>query len=307
MKSCFNNFKLYVLVIGFLFSFKWQGHSQTETEFSDTLSERLVDIGYHKLFIREKGAQNAKFTVVFESGAGGSSQDWIKVISLLPSNIRTVVYDRAGTGKSETGPLPQTMAQNVFELHELLNAVKINGSIILVGQSMGGLLVQLYTEKYGKNVVGLVLVDPMHENSMFGSVRYGGWVRLREKATGKPIPKPQVKDSISTGYDSTADYMAEELQNVYISDITNPQRLSNRPLIILGAGIREKPPGTSDEQWTKLRAEREKQVQGLTILSSNSKFILDPKSSHQIQNENPEIVAKAVKMIINSIVTKTKL
>lgn len=58
----------------------------------------------------------------------------MKVIMLSPE-IRTVAYDRAGTGKSETGPLPQTMAQNAFELHELLKAVKINSPVILVGQS----------------------------------------------------------------------------------------------------------------------------------------------------------------------------
>jgi pimeloyl-ACP methyl ester carboxylesterase len=307
MKSCFNNLKPYVLVIGFLFSFKLQVYSQSKSNFPDTLSGKLVTIGNHKLFVSEKGTQDAKFTVVFESGAGGTSKDWTKVISMLPPEIRTVAYDRAGAGKSETGPLPQTMAQNVFELHELLKTIKINGPIILVGQSMGGLIVRLYTAKYGNKVIGLVLVDPLHENSMLGSLRYGGWVRLREKATGKPIPIAQVKDSISAGYDSTVDYMAQELQNVYLSDIENPQQLDNRPLIILGAGIREKPRGTPDDQWKKLRSERDKQVQDLTILSGNSKFILDPKSSHQIQYDDPEIVAKAIQLILNSIVAKSRL
>ena len=54
--------------------------SQIETKFSDTLTEKLIDIGYHKLFISEKGSQSAKFTVVFEAGAGGGSQDWTKVM-----------------------------------------------------------------------------------------------------------------------------------------------------------------------------------------------------------------------------------
>ena len=308
MKCDVSNFKLYSLSLGFLFLCDLQVHGQNETKFSDTSSsERLVDIGNHKLFITEKGNRNAKFTVVFESGAGGSSQDWAKVISLLPLEIRTVAYDRAGIGKSEAGPLPQTMAQSVFELHKLLDAAKITGSIILVGQSIGGLLVRLYTERYGKNVVGLVLVDPTHESSVLGSMKYGGWVRLREKASGKSIPKPQVKASISAGYDSTADYMAEEFQNMYLSSIKNPQQLGSYPLVILGAGIRKQPPGTPDEQWKELRNERDKQIQDLTILSSNSKFILDPKSSHSIQNDDPEIVAKSIQIVINSITSKTKL
>ena len=101
--------------------------------------------------------------------------------------------------------------------------------------------------------------------------------------------------------------MAEEFQNIYLSSLKNPQRLGSHPLIILGAGIRQQPPGTPDKQWKELRTERDKQVQDLTMLSSNSKFILDPKSSHSIQNDDPEIVAKSIEMIINSITTKAKL
>jgi pimeloyl-ACP methyl ester carboxylesterase len=308
MKTCFKSFKFqYFLLIVFFFSFEFKGYCQDRTHTSDSSAERLIKIGNHKLFISIKGSQDAKFTIVFEPGAGGSSRDWTKVISMLSPGIRTVAYDRAGIGKSEKGPLPQTMAQNVFELHELLKVAKIKGPLILVGQSIGGLIVRLYTEQYGKDIVGLVLVDPTHESSVLGSIKYGGWVRLREKAKGKAIPKPQIKDSISSGFDSTADYMAEEFQNMHLSSLKIPQQLRSRPLIILGAGIRKQPPGTPDEQWKELRNERDKQIQDLTILSTNSKFILDPKSSHSIQNDNPEIVAKSVQMVINSITSETKL
>lgn len=306
MKHYFKNFKQHSLLsIIFFFFLKFNLYCQDEI--SDTSAERLIEIGNHKLFVSIKGNQDAKFTVVFESGAGGSSRDWTKVISMLPPEIRTVAYDRAGVGKSEKGPLPQTMAQNVFELHELLKAAKIKGSIILVGQSIGGLIVRLYTQQYGKDVAGVVLVDPTHESSVLGSMKYGGWVRLREKAVGKAIPKPQIKDSISSSYDSTADYMAEEFQNMYLASIKKSQQLGSRPIIILGSGIRRQPPGTPDEQWKELRTGRDRQIQDLTILSRNSKFILDPKSGHLIQNDNPEIVAKSIQMVINSITSKTKL
>lgn len=308
MKHSFSILKFqHFVLIAFFFSFELKGYCQNENHVSDTAVERLVKIGNHKLFISIKGNPDAKFTVVFESGAGGSSQDWTKVISMLPAGIRTVAYDRAGTGKSEKGPLPQTMAQNVYELHELLAAAKIKAPVILVGQSIGGLIVRLYTEQYGKDVAGLLLVDPTHESSVLGSMKYGGWVRLREKAAGKPIPKPQVKDSISPGFDSTADYMAEEFQNMYVSSLKKPQQLGSRPLIILGAGIRQQPPGTPDEQWKELRNERDKQIQELTVLSGNSKFIVASNSSHSIQNDDPEIVAKSIQMVINSISSKTKL
>jgi len=274
---------------------------------SDTLTEKLVDIGYgHHLFISEQGLQSSRFTIVFESGGGGGSQDWKQVRAQLPATIRTIAYDRAGTGKSPAGCLPRTMTQEVFELHQLLNAAKIKGPVILVGQSIGGLLVRIYTERYGKNVAGIVLVDPTHESGMLGSMKYGGWVRLREKALGKTIPNPQLKNNISPGYDSTADYMAEEFQKIYLNSIKNPQAFKDRPLIIIGAGVRNAPPGTPEEQWKVLRAERDKQVQDQTALSGNSKFILDPTSRHDIQNDNPAIVAQSIQMIIGYFSLKTR-
>jgi pimeloyl-ACP methyl ester carboxylesterase len=303
MRNCLKKLKFssLLLLIALFFSFECRAYCQNKAPYWDTPVERLETIGNHKLFISVNGSPDAKFTVVFESGAGGGARDWRKVISMLPRGIRTVAYDRAGEGKSEKGPMPQTMAQNVFELHELLKVAKIKGPIILVGQSIGGLVVRLYAERYGKNVVGLVLVDPTHESSVLGSMKYGGWVRLREKAMGKTIPKPQIKDSVSPGYDETADYMAEEFQKMYLSSTKNPQELGSRPVIILGAEIRPQPPGTPDEQWKELRTERDKQIQDLTILSSNSKFILDPKSRHDIQSDNPEIVAKSIQMVIDSV------
>lgn len=308
MKNYFIIFKFqYLLVAGFFFSIEFKGYGQDETHTADSSAERLIEVGNHKLFISIKGSHDSKFTVVFESGGGGSSQAWLKVIRMLPPEIRTVAYDRAGIGKSEKGPLPQTMVQNVFELHELLKAAAIKGPIILVGQSIGGLMVRLYTEQYGKDVAGVILVDPTHESSVLGSMKYGGWVRLREKAIGKVIPEPQVKYSISPSYDSTTDYMAEEFQKMYLSSINNPRQLGSRPLIILGAGIQQQPPGTTDELWKELRDEKDKQKRSLTILSNNSKFILDSKSSHAIQNDNPEIVAQSIQMVINSITSKAKL
>lgn len=281
--------------------------AQNQVPISVNAAERFVTVGNHKLFLSITGDPNAKMTVVFESGAGSGAQVWNSVRGMMPANIRTIAYDRAGLGKSEKGPLPQTMAQNVFELHGLLNAAGVKGPIILVGQSIGGLIVRMYTEQYPKEVAGLVLVDPTHPSSVLGSMKYGGWVRLREKATGKTIPKPQVKDSISPGYDSTADYMAEEFHKLFIESQKNPRQLGNRPVVILGAGVRKQPPGTPDEQWKQIRAERDKQLESLTAISTNSRYILDPASSHSIQNDNPAIVVKSIQMVIDSLISKKRL
>src|SRR5206468_7807904 len=136
------------------------------------------------------------------------------------------------------------------------------------------------------NVVGAVLVDPTHESSKLGSIRYGGWVRLREKATGRVVPEPRREGKPATQYNPEDDYMAEEFQQIYLSRKANPEPLGNRPLIVLGAGQRPKPSGTSDEKWKELRQEKDEQVQDMAHLSQNSKFILALSSRHAIHNDD---------------------
>lgn len=267
---------------------------------------QMIDIGGHKMFIHCEGPLSSPITVVFESGGGGAAKDWSRVQPLLV-NVRTCAYDRAGSGWSEPGPLPRTMRQEVFELHELLKAAKVHGPYVLVGQSLGGLLVRLYSQHYGKDVVGIVLVDPTNESSMLGSMRYGGWARIREKATGYPIPEPRLNLKDSVKYDPNVDFLAEEFQLMYLSRQANPRTLGDRPLVVLAAGKRTKPPGTSDELWREIVTEKEEQVRGLTQLSSNSKFLQDPASGHAIQNDNPELVARSIEEVIQAILKKSKL
>lgn len=280
--------------------------SQAQSNLPDT-SEKFINLGYHKLSVSEMGPRDAKFTIVFESGAGGGSKDWTRVRSLLPAALHTIAYNRAGIANSEPGPLPRTIAQEVLELHQVLKISGVSGPVILVGQSMGGLLVRLYAEQYPENIVGILLVDPTHESGIFGSMKYGGMVRLREKATGKPIPKPQLKMKESPGFDSTADYMSEEFQEIYLASGKQHQPFKDRRLIILGAGNRKQPPGVPDEQWNEIKKERDQQLRDLTNLSGNSKFISVPKSGHMIHYDDPEIVAKAIEMIIQSINSNSRL
>ena len=105
----------------------------------------------------------------------------------------------------------------------------------------------------------------------------------------------------SPGYDSTADYLAEEFQLLFVAGKTKPQQLQGRPLVVLGAGIRNQIPGTTDPQWKQLREERDFQVSELAGLSSNSILIVDPQSRHAIQNDNPAIVASAIEKVIRSL------
>ena len=267
----------------------------------------LVDIGGHRLHIRCVGPADAKPTVIFEAGGGAFSSAWSQVQDLLAADIRSCAYDRAGSGWSEAGPAPRTMRQEVFELHALLEAAHVRGPLMLVGHSLGGLLVRIYADQFSSDVVGMVLVDPTHESAVLYSLPLGRWVRLREQARGRIVPEPRREGKASAQYNPDEDYLAEECQQLYVSRKANPVPLGNRPLIVLGAGKRPAPPGTADSVWRVLRSERDEQVRDLARLSHNSKFVLDSSSSHGIHQDNPQIVVRSIREVLEAASRGTHL
>jgi cyanophycinase len=268
---------------------------------------RLVDVGGHKLYLRCVGPADGSPVVLFESGGGGSSGDWSRIQQLLSERVRSCAYDRAGLGKSEPGPAPRTMRQEGFELDALLDAANVRGPLILVGQSLGAFLVRLYAERHSDAVAGVVLVDPTHEDDMLYSVAAGKWVRLRELATGREVPEPRRVGAPSTGYDPTQDFQPEEFAQLYQSRQARPQPLGQRPLIVLGAGKRPAPPGTSEEFAQQLRELRDRNVRDLARLSGNAKFILDPTSGHSIHTDNPQLGARAIEEVVAAVSSGGKL
>src|SRR4030095_2135936 len=124
--------------------------------------------------------------VVFESGAGDFSFDWSLVQPAVAHFTRVCSYDRAGNAWSDLGPLPLTMAQVTYELHTALMRAGVRGPYLLVGQSIGGLLIRAFAERYPGEVVGMVLVDSTHEDTQLflnGQVR-----RMRELSQGRTVP-----------------------------------------------------------------------------------------------------------------------
>ena len=75
---------------------------------------------------------------------------------------RVCAYDRAGTGYSESTPLNDTAEEIADELHSLLATAGIDGPYVLVGHSLGGILVRVLADRYPKEVAGMVLVDTGH-------------------------------------------------------------------------------------------------------------------------------------------------
>jgi pimeloyl-ACP methyl ester carboxylesterase len=218
--------------------------------------------------------------VIFDSGVTTETVAWALVQPEVAKHTRACSYDRAGTGYSDPGTRTGTSLNIVDDLHRLLKAAGIAPPYILVGHSYGGMNVRLYKDYYPSEVVGMVLVDPAHEDWVHRVWAYKpeqltyeqvvatfepmwrdereclraatlGFVEgseLHKKCV--PEPDPRFSDAINAAYHKTylspAIYQASltEDENLHFasSDQLRAARIwyGDMPLIVLAAGDRPK-------------------------------------------------------------------
>jgi pimeloyl-ACP methyl ester carboxylesterase len=131
---------------------------------NDTQGFVRVDANGPKLRMLIMG--NARPTVVFENGGGGSLELWGQVPARVSKFARVVTYDRAGDGLSDKGITERNGRNIASELHAALQNAHIPPPYVLVGHSLGGPYSRIFADQYPKEVSGMVLVDPTQEEMM---------------------------------------------------------------------------------------------------------------------------------------------
>jgi pimeloyl-ACP methyl ester carboxylesterase len=121
---------------------------------------RLVDVDGCRMHVQTAGSGTP--TVVLETGLGGMSSAWAWIQPETARFCRVVSYDRAGLGWSEADAGPKTAQSAAQRLRTILRRSGVSPPYILVGHSMGGLLIRVFADRYRDEVAGMVLVDASH-------------------------------------------------------------------------------------------------------------------------------------------------
>ncbi len=121
-------------------------------------AQHLVDIDGRRLNLYCTGTGSP--TVILDAPAGATNKIWYRVQPQVARTTRVCSYDRAGMGFSDPGPFPRDAGAAVSDLHTLLHRAGIASPYVLVGHSIAGLYVRLYSDRYSSEVSGMVLVDP---------------------------------------------------------------------------------------------------------------------------------------------------
>jgi pimeloyl-ACP methyl ester carboxylesterase len=166
----------------------------------------------------------------------------------------------------------------VRELHTLLTHAHIAGPYILVAHSMGGLYVRLYAYTYPRAVVGMVLVDSVHEDLN---------VPLTAKDVEAACARPQI---------SRTECMAwprDHAEGDAARRARGPHPLGQMPLVVLTA--------TASGYHSVSLAVWLTYQKDLATLSTNSRQLFDPLSAHFIQMDQPDFVIEALQHVVAAV------
>lgn len=109
--------------------------------------------------LTESKAQQNKSTLILVHGAGHGAWCWSKVIPLMQEKqINTVAIDLPGSSNDTTKLFTHSFTDDVQAIKNMANSVQ--GKVILVGHSSGGVAIAQASELLGKNKVEkLIFLD----------------------------------------------------------------------------------------------------------------------------------------------------
>jgi pimeloyl-ACP methyl ester carboxylesterase len=238
-----------------------------------------VNAGGHQLHVEILG--EGPPTVIFDAGLSDAADRWGRVPALVAEFARVWVYDRAGLGRSESGPLPRTSGGIVQELHTAITNAGIAPPYVLVGHSFGGQNVRLYASRYPIHVAGLVLVDASHPEMARRFATILTPAQLGHFLAGQ------------RGNREGVDLVASAAEMVAAGPIPPV------PLVTLARGIapsatdfpHDWPIAALEVVWQALQAD-------LAASSSDGIFWRAERSGHYIQRDEPGLVVAAIRYVL---------
>lgn len=269
-------------------------------------------------------------TLVLESGRGDDFLVWGKVQPTLSRATRVCSYDRAGFGWSATQPGPHDAAHIADQLHELLRQADIEGPLVLMGHSAGGIYIRAYATRYPRDLAGLVFVDAssptqdlqlpaamlaLDEHSAFQVAVLKASIQLGiARAAG-------LCDQVMPGFEAQAglwkaDACIPAQINVYqreeagwpasLLEAAQTGPYGDLPILVFSRDPNQpRPPQlpgpVTVAEWRQANAIWDGLQQQLAQLSTHGHRIIAKGSGHYIQFDRPDVLNRAVPAFIQQI------
>jgi len=121
---------------------------------------KYIDVSNGRLFYRWHGPENGPVLLLVH-GLTTPSFVWRDMLpALIAADYRILTFDHFGRGFSSNPNQPQNFEFYNREIIDLLDALKIDGPIHLLGYSMGGGVVASFAANYPNRVNHLIMLAP---------------------------------------------------------------------------------------------------------------------------------------------------
>lgn len=280
----------------------------------------MIDIEGYQLHVKVMGEGNSGPTVILENGGSGIVPQWGWIQPEIAEFTQVVAYDRPGTGWSEAPPEPLDAVGSAQALYAALKTLGLDGPYILVGHSMGGLMVRVFAQLYPEEVVGMVLVDPRgltwegvfaEEASrvptemyrILGVLSHFGVTRVMGFAANQVegLPTESYQQAVAIG--STPKFMNGILHDARYGEtaiefLKEGEDLRNIPLIVLSAGEADESfNATQRKNFNALHA-------SLAEQSSAGEHRVVPGAGHLsiiMDQENAQVVTETIRGLVDQV------
>jgi alpha/beta hydrolase family protein len=259
-----------------------------------------------KLYLRCAGRGSP--TVILESGIHDSSDPWTltageppvlssrSVFSGVATFTHVCMYDRPGTIRYTSPPaltkrstpvrMPRTLPSMVADLHALLRTARVPGPYVLVGHSVGGMIVRLFAQSYPAQTAGLVLVDAFGVNikRLFGRL----WPRYAALLNhpGTSLDHQPGFETLNVNGAIRAIQQAKPLPRVPLAVISKTEPFATAP------GVPRQLTTRLEKVWPKVQ-------QLLVTLEPQTPQVFATGSDHYVQVHDPDLTISIIRLILD--------
>ncbi|MDC8829287.1 alpha/beta fold hydrolase [Alteromonas gilva] len=258
----------------------------------------LFDIGGFSLYL--ECYENDKPMLILEQGFGRAGSDgvWLDNIRRLTDTYSVCLYDRAGIGKSEQGPVPVTINDTAIRLHKLLAAAEVSPPYYFAGGSYASYVITAFNHLYEDELLGAVLIDP----PPFGYF-YTMGTRWPKDFTTDNTDLSRYYNFEQSVHNPMFEKAPEKIDHMQSYQQLKPaQDFGNKPLIVLRAKLTDEPydpPFVPKDIATTMDQLFANAEQSFRALSSDTTVTYSTSEKHHLHIADRDLVVKSIKALSN--------
>lgn len=279
---------------------------------------------------------NGEKTVLISPGMGGGVHHWLDIVDEVSKIATVIVTHRAGVGNSELHSEGSNTKIAAMDAYSIIKNLNIEGKVILVGHSYGGVCVQHFARLYPKKVESILLVEsasiycgnqfdklelPVSNETDSDEVYLNLW-RKYSKYTKEQL-KDEIKPKLTEKQMNLSQDMKKEIlefdirPQIYVNQFSelidlregiinmkNDGKFPNVHTIILKRDSKYSINEMIKEGVPKVEAEQIEGlwgclVNGLKVLCDKSELKIVKHSNHCINETRPDALVDEIKKLIS--------